>query len=84
MRFCLTLASTVLNAVLTTATLCHAGEPVRLLLTVAEWQYPGSKINGASMEDAATVNRSGANGSVGTVQNRADHEGPDGYGDRVL
>ncbi len=60
MRFCLTLASTVLNAVLTTATLCHAGEPVRLLLTVAEWQYPGSKINGASMEDAATVNRSGA------------------------
>jgi len=30
------------------------------LATVAEWQYPGSKINGASMQDAATVNQSGA------------------------
>jgi hypothetical protein len=26
---------------------------------VAEWRYPDSKVNGASMEDAATVNRSG-------------------------
>ena len=59
MRCRLTLTSAVLIAVLTTATLCHAGEPLRLLSTVAEWQYPGSKINGAMMEDAATVNRSG-------------------------
>ena len=56
----LTLAFAVLIAVLTTATLCHAGEPLRLLATVAEWQYPDSKINGASMQDAATVNQSGA------------------------
>jgi hypothetical protein len=55
----LTLASAVLTAVLTTATPCHAGE-LRLMSTIAEWQYPGSKINGASMRDAATVNRSGA------------------------
>jgi hypothetical protein len=34
--------------------------------TVAEWQYPGSKINGASMRDAATVNQSGAR-TVGSV-----------------
>ena len=59
MRFHLTLASAVLTAVLTTATLCHARERLMLLGTIAQWQYPGSKINGATMQDAATVNRSG-------------------------
>jgi hypothetical protein len=59
MRFRLTPASAMLITVLTTATLCHADEPLHLLATVAEWQYPGSRINGAMMEDAATVNRSG-------------------------
>jgi hypothetical protein len=59
MRFRLRLASAVLIALLTTATPCHAGE-LHLLATVAEWQYPGSKINGATMQDAATVNQSGA------------------------
>ena len=58
MRFRLTLASAVVTAVLATATPCHAGG-LHLLATVADWQYPGSKINGAMMEDAATVNRSG-------------------------
>ena len=55
----LTLASAALIAVLSAATLCHAGEPVRLMSMVAEWRYPDSKVNGASAEDAATVNRSG-------------------------
>jgi hypothetical protein len=38
---------------------CQAEEPVRLMPLVVEWQYPGSKLNDASMEDAATMNRSG-------------------------
>lgn len=59
MRSHLTLASAVLIALLTTATPCHAGEPLRLLTTVAEWQYPGSTINGAMMEGTGTVGRSG-------------------------
>ena len=55
----LTLASAVLIAVLTAGTLCHGGEPGSLMSMVAEWRYPDSKFNGASGEDAATVNRSG-------------------------
>ncbi len=30
-------------------------EPVTLLGTIAKWQYPRSKINGAAMSDAATI-----------------------------
>jgi len=53
------LAFASLIALLTAETWCHAEEPVRLMATIAEWQYPGSTINGASMSDAATVNVSG-------------------------
>ncbi len=59
MRYCLTCASAVLIAFFAAATPGHAGEPLRLIGTIVQWQYPGSKINGASMEDAATVNKSG-------------------------
>jgi len=59
MHYRLTLVSAVLFAVLASATLCRAGEPLRLIGTIVEWQYPGSKINGATMQDAATVNQSG-------------------------
>ena len=34
-------------------------EPVMLLGTIVKWQYPDSKINGAEMSDAATVDASG-------------------------
>ncbi len=54
-----TLAFTSLITVAAAAALCHAEEPLRLMPMIAEWQYPDSKINGASMSDAATVNRSG-------------------------
>jgi len=30
------------------------------MATIVQWQYPGSKIDGATMQDAATVNQSGA------------------------
>ena len=59
MRCRLTRAFAALITVLAAAALCHAEEPLRLMPMIAEWQYPDSSINGASMEDAATVNRSG-------------------------
>ena len=34
-------------------------EPVTLLGTIVKWQYPESKINGAEIADAATVDASG-------------------------
>jgi hypothetical protein len=34
-------------------------EPQTLMARIAEWQYPGSKINGASMSDVATINGKG-------------------------
>ncbi len=54
-----TLFIAALSVIVAVVAPCHADEPVRLMPLIAEWQYPGSKINGASMEDAATVNRSG-------------------------
>ena len=59
MQYRSTLAFASLISVLATATLCDAEEPLSLMTLIAEWQYPDSKINGASMGDAATVNRSG-------------------------
>lgn len=59
MRFRSTLASAVLTAALASTAICRAGEPLTLLATVAQWQYPDSKINGATMQDAATISRSG-------------------------
>lgn len=47
-------------AVVVSAGWCEAEEPKTLLTMVAEWQYPGSKMkDGATMSDAATVNRAG-------------------------
>jgi len=54
-----TLAFALLTTVVGAAVICHAEEPLRLMPMIVEWQYPDSKINGASMSDAATVNRSG-------------------------
>jgi hypothetical protein len=48
-----------LIAVLATAPLCHAEERQSLMEMIAEWQYPGSRINGATMNDAATMNGNG-------------------------
>jgi hypothetical protein len=59
MRRSSTLAFASLITVFATAAFCHAAEPLRLMPMIAEWQYPDSRINGASMSDAATVNRSG-------------------------
>ena len=59
MRRASTLACASLITVLANAAFCHAAEPLRLMPMIAEWQYPDSKFNGASMGDAATVNRSG-------------------------
>lgn len=59
MQYSSTLALAWLTAIVGVAALCPAEEPLRLMPMIAEWQYPDSKINGASMSDAATVNRSG-------------------------
>lgn len=59
MRTISTLACALLITVLANAAFCDAAEPIRLMPTIAGWQYPGSEINGASMSDAATVNGSG-------------------------
>lgn len=54
-----TLAFASLFTLVAATALCHTEEPVSLMSIIAEWQYPGSKVNGASMGDAATVNRRG-------------------------
>ena len=59
MRCSFTLAFALLITVFATAGLCDAEAPQSLITMIAEWQYPNSRINGASMSDAATVNRSG-------------------------
>ena len=53
------LAFTGLIAIVTAESWCHGEEPPSLMTAIAEWQYPGSKINGASLSDAATMNASG-------------------------
>jgi hypothetical protein len=60
MHYSPSLAFAWLTTVIGATVFCHAQEPVRLMPLIVKWQYPGSKINAASMEDAATVNRSGA------------------------
>lgn len=42
-------------------------EPVLLLGTIVKWQYPGSKIGGAEMSDAATMNAVGERTVPSTV-----------------
>lgn len=41
------------------APLCYAQEPPSLLTMIAQWQYPDSKMNGAKLSDAATLNGAG-------------------------
>ena len=42
------------------ASLSHANEGKSLMGMIAEWQYPGSTMNGATMSDGETVNADGA------------------------
>jgi len=44
---------------LTTTPTCIAGEGASLMTMIAEWQYPKSTINGATMTDGKTVNSDG-------------------------
>ncbi len=44
---------------LTTAPSCNAEEGASLMTMIAEWQYPKSTINGATMADGKTVNSDG-------------------------
>lgn len=50
--------STVIIALLPTA-VRSAEKPKSLLANISGWQYPDSKIHGASIRDAATVNHKG-------------------------
>jgi hypothetical protein len=38
---------------------CHGQDIPSLMTAIAEWQYPGADISGASLSDAATTNASG-------------------------
>ncbi|MBT4865684.1 MAG: hypothetical protein HON53_11305 [Planctomycetaceae bacterium] len=51
-------ATTVIIALAPAAVQADDG-PKTLLTRIAEWQYPGAKISGASMSDGATVNEQG-------------------------
>jgi hypothetical protein len=53
------LALTSLIAVVIADSWCCGQGPPSLMTVIAEWQYPGSRINGATLSDAATVNASG-------------------------
>ena len=46
-------------AQLTSATSCYAQGAPSLMTMIAQWQYPDSKINGGTMNDAATQNSTG-------------------------
>lgn len=48
-----------LIAALAATVSCGADGTLSLMSLIAPWQYPGSQTHGASMGDAATVNRSG-------------------------
>jgi hypothetical protein len=54
-----TCALVSLLGLLAFAPLGHTQEPPSLMTMIAQWQYPGSKIHGATMSDAATLNASG-------------------------
>lgn len=45
--------------VFTTASTAVADEPVSLMRAISQWSYPKSKMSGAEMSDAATVNGDG-------------------------
>src|ERR1700730_14606125 len=46
-------------ALLTSAPLCYTKEPLSLMTMIAQWQYPDSKTNNATLSDAATMNGAG-------------------------
>ena len=46
-------------ALLASAPLGHTQEAPSLMTMIAQWQYPGSRMNGATMSDAATLNGAG-------------------------
>ena len=54
-----TLALVSLLALLASAPLCHSQAPQSLMTVIAQWQYPDSKMNGATMSDAATMDSAG-------------------------
>src|SRR5438093_8240512 len=54
-----TLTLVLLLALLPSAPLCYAQAPPSLMTMIAQWQYPDSKMNGATMSDAATLNGTG-------------------------
>lgn len=54
-----TLALVSLLALLASAPLGHTQETPSLMTMIAQWQYPGSRMNGATMSDAATLNGAG-------------------------
>ncbi len=59
-----------LLALLASAPLCHTQESPTLMTMIAQWQYPGSKIHGAEMGDAATMNAAGER-TVQSIQYKA-------------
>jgi hypothetical protein len=64
---CCVLAFILLSAITTAECWCHGAEPQTLMTAIAEWQYPGSKINGASLSDGATIRPSGERTVVSAV-----------------
>jgi hypothetical protein len=54
-----TLALVSLFAQLASAPLCHTQEPSSLMTMIAQWQYPDSRVSGAALSDAATMNAAG-------------------------
>ena len=49
----------LLLALLVSTAMCQAQEQLSLMQSIAQWQYPGSKMQGATMCDAATTNSVG-------------------------
>ena len=48
-----------LITILANSPMSYADESQSLMTRIAEWQYPDSKLNGATMSDAATLNGNG-------------------------
>ena len=64
-----TLTLALLLALLASAPWCYAQAPPSLMTLIAQWQYPDSKMNGATMSDAATLNGAGER-TVQSIQYR--------------
>ena len=59
-----------LIAILACSITSQAEEPPTLMGRIAEWRYPNSKVNGATMSDAATINEQGER-TVPSIQCKA-------------